>query len=77
MATTNTNTSDTGTVELVITKPQVAIMAKKGDNIIDQGGNSYSMNALMLLGCTFLDHVISKNKANGNPNVPYLLKPSL
>ena len=31
-----------------ISKFQVAMLSKKGANIIDQGGNSYSMNALTL-----------------------------
>ena len=72
-----TTTSNTYTVNLLIPKFQVAMMAKKGDTIIDQGGNSYSMNVLMLSGFIYLDHIISKPTSNGETNSPYLLQPSL
>ena len=65
-----TTTSKTDTVTLVIPKYQVAIMVKEDDTLVDQGRNSYSMNALMLSGCTSLDNGISKPTANGENNVP-------
>ena len=72
-----TTTSNTDTVNLLIPKFQVAMMAKKGDTIIYQGGNSYSMDVLMLSGFISLDHIISKPTYNGETNSPYLLQPSL
>ena len=72
-----TTTSDKETVSLVITKSQVDMLAKTGDTPVDQGGNLYSMNALMLSDRKSLDHVISTPKSNGDTNVPYPLQPSL
>ena len=72
-----TTTSDTETVTLVIPNPRVAMLAKKGATLFDQGGNSYLINALMLLGCTSFDHGIYKPKYNGGTNSPYLLQLSL
>ena len=60
-----TVTINTDTVTLVIPKYQVAILFKKVDNLVDQGRNSYSMNALMLSSHKFLDHKISKPTENG------------
>ena len=50
---------------------------KNGDTLVDQGGNSYSMNALMISGCTSLGHGLFKPAVNGETNTPYLLQSSL
>ena len=68
-----TTTSNTDTVTPVILKSQVSMLAKKGDTLVDQGGNSYSINALMLSGCTSLDHGISNTAANWETNIHNLL----
>ena len=72
-----TTTINTNTVTLVIPKSQMAMLAKKGDTIVDLGGNSYLMHSLMLSDQNSLDHGISKPTANGEKNSPYLLQPSL
>ena len=51
-----------------ITKSQVALLPQKGANIIDQGGNSYSMNALTLSNRLFHEYGVNgdyKNNVNG------------
>ena len=72
-----TTTSDTDTATLVIPKSQVAMLSKNGDTLVDQVGNSYSKNALMLSDFKSLDLVISKPTANEDTDSPYLLQPSL
>ena len=66
--------SDTDTVNLEIPKSQVYMMSKKGYNLVGQGGNSYSMNALMLSGHPSLGLGISNPTVNGDTNAPYLLQ---
>ena len=58
-------TSDTYTITLVIPKSQVAMMVKMETPLVDKGGNSYSLNALMPSGRTYLGHIISKPIGNG------------
>ena len=70
-------TSNIYTVTLVIPKSQVVMLAKKVGTLVDQGGNSYLMNAFMLPSCTYLYHVIPKPTVNGGTNAPYLLWSSL
>ena len=53
----------------------MAILAKKGVTLVNQGRNSYPMNDLMLSDCTSLDHVISKPTDNVETNTPYFLQP--
>ena len=72
-----TNEIDTDIVSFVIPKSQVAMLAKKGDTLIDQGRKSYLINALMLSDHNSLDHGIFKLTANGGTKSPYLLQPSL
>ena len=72
-----TTKSDTYTVTLVIPKSQVSMLDQKGATLVDQGGNSYFMIALMISDCKSLNHGISKPTSNGETNSPYLLQPSL
>ena len=72
-----TTTSDTDTDTLDIPTPQVAMMVKKGDTLVDQGGNLYLMNALMLSVHTSLGHLISKPTVNGDNNETNILQSSL
>ena len=72
-----TTTSDTDTVTLVIHKYQVDMLAKNGATLVDQGGNSYSINSLMLSGRMSLDCGIYKPKSNGDSNIKYLIQPYL
>ena len=51
-----TTTSNTYNVILDISKSEVAMLAKKGASLVDQGGNYDSMNDLMISGCTSLGH---------------------
>ena len=74
LAVTTTIDVDTGT--LMIPKSQVAILAKKGYTLVDQNGNSYSMNDLILPGCTSFGSGITKPTVNGETNTPYLLHSS-
>ena len=74
---TTTTKSNTYTVTLVLPKPQVNMLSKRGATLVDQGKNSYLNNALMLSGHTSFDRVISKPTANGDTNLPYLLQTSL
>ena len=55
------------TVTINIPKSQVAMLAKKGATIVNQGGNSYSMNALRLSNIMFNEDGVngsSNNKVN-------------
>ena len=64
------------TFTIGIPKSQVAMMAKRGYTLIDQGGNSYSMNALTLSNFMFNEDGVngsSRNKVNGEINPPYLI----
>ena len=72
-----TTTSNIDTLTLVIPKSQMAMLAKKGATLVDQGRNVYLSNALMLSDCKSLYHVIYKPISNGETNTPYLLQPSL
>ena len=47
------------TITIEIPKSQVATMSKKGANIIDQRGNSYSMNALTLSNRMFHEDIVN------------------
>ena len=61
------------TITIEITKSQVAMLSKKGATIIDQGGNSYSMNALTLSNRMFHEYGVNgyyKNKINEDINPP-------
>ena len=69
----SSTTRDTDTVTLDITKSQVAILAKRGTTLVDQGRNSYLMNALMLSGCTYLGHGMYKPTVNRVTKAPYFL----
>ena len=40
--------SNTDTINFMMPSSQVAMLVKKGDNIVDQVGKSYLMNDLML-----------------------------
>ena len=62
------------TINIVITKSQVTMLAKKEATLIDKGIKSYSMNALMLSGRRSLDHGISKPGPNRETKKPYLLQ---
>ena len=53
------------------------MMSKKEATLVDQGGNSYLMNSLILSGHASLGHKISKPTLNGDTNAPYLLQSSL
>ena len=64
-----TTTSNTYTVILVIPKSQVVMLSKKGDTLVDQGGDSYLINALMLSDRNSLDNGISNPTANGETNI--------
>ena len=70
-------TSDTYTVELVIPKSQVTMLAKRGAILVDKCGKSYSINALILSDCKSRDHGISNPTANEGTNTPYIIKPAL
>ena len=62
------------TITIDIPKSQVAMLSKKGDTIIYQGSNSYSMNALTLSKRMFHEDGVNgdyKNKVNGKINPPY------
>ena len=58
-------TSNIDTVTLVIPNSQVSMLAKKGSTLVNQGRNSYSINALMLSDCKSLDNVITNTTYNG------------
>ena len=61
------------TITIKITKSQVAMLSNKGATIIDQGGNSYSINALTLSNRMFHEYGVNgyyKNKTNGDINPP-------
>ena len=61
------------TITIEITKYQVAMLSKKGANIIYQGGNSYSMNALELSNRLCHEYSVNcdvKNKVNGEIRTP-------
>ena len=63
----------TDTIMTDITKSQVAMVPKKGDSHIDQGGNSYSMNASTLSNRMFHEDGVNgdyRNKVNGEINPP-------
>ena len=63
----------TDTIMTDITKSQVAMLPKKGEIHIDQGGNSYSMNALTLSNRMFYEDDVNgdyRNKVNGEINPP-------
>ena len=47
------------------------MLAKKGDTLVDQGGNSYSVNALMLSGRTSIGCGIFEHTVNGKTNVTF------
>ena len=70
-------TSDIYTVTIEIPKSQISMLAKKGDTLVDQGGNLYLMNALMLSVHTSLGHLISKPTVNGDNNETNILQSSL
>ena len=64
------------TITVDIPKSQVVILAKKGANLVDQGGNSYSTNAMPVLNRKSLKNSndgASKKNFNGYINPPYLL----
>ena len=65
--------SATDTIMTDITKSQVTMLSKKGAIHIDQGGNSYSMNALTLSNRMFIEDGVNgdyRNKVNGEINQP-------
>ena len=52
------------------------MLAKNGDTLIDKGGNSYSVNALMISNSMFHEDAVngdSKNKVNADNNQCYLV----
>ena len=64
------------TVTIKIPKSQVAMLAKKGATIFDQGGDSYSMNASRISNIMFNEDGVngaSNNKVNEEIKPPYLL----
>ena len=67
-------TRNTYTVNPEIPNCQVSMLFKKGATLVDQGGNSYSMNALILSGCTSLGNGNPKPIVNGETNKPYLIQ---
>ena len=65
------NAIDTNTTK--IPKSQVAMLSKKGDTIIEKGGNSYSMNALTLSNRMFHEYEVNgyyNDKVNGKIKPP-------
>ena len=71
LSTTAPRSMDTITVES--TKYQLAMLAKKGASIVDQGGNSYLMNAMTFSTIAPCDSGLYKNKLNGEFKPLYLL----
>ena len=68
--------SATDTIAIEIPKYQVAMLAKKGDTLVDQRGNSYFMSAMKFSNrksCENSNDGASKNKFNGDINSTYLL----
>ena len=58
------------TITIELPKSQVAMLAKKGATLVDQGGKYYSMNATT---CKNSNDGSSKNNFNGEINPPYIL----
>ena len=72
----DTTPSDMDTIMIEIPKSQVAMLLKKGSTLIDQGGDSYSMNASRISNIMFNEDGVngaSNNKVNEEIKPPYLL----